>query len=124
MGTFDPQYTVQPFTDVSVCLFTAGSKGLWIVDVVPLAGGSGFDVGRVSAMTDDGVPIAITPLREGTPAALSSCVTNPTDFTLSAYVVQLITPPSLQFKRFYPIYVAPGSIVFTSSGSNIYLSEG
>lgn len=121
-----PRYVVNAMGDTADLVFTAGSQGLWLVDVGFQTAGASINVCRVADMSDDGVPVVIVPLREGDPDALSTCVSNPTDLTPSVFLAQFISPPSLQFKRFYPIYVAPSSTLFVSvgAGNAAYLSEG
>lgn len=121
MSVLDPSYVVLGTSDVSAFVFTAGSRGLWLVDIY-MPPESGASLCRIASMSDDGVSVPVTTLHEGAPGALSTCVGNPTECTASVYLGQWSAPAP----KFYPIYVAPSSTLFVgvAAGGIVYLNEG
>lgn len=125
MTPAEPSYQLlSPSSDAAAYVITVGSQGLWIMDILFVPSG-GMQMYIVSDVSADGIPFTpLTPLHAGDPAGLSTGVYNPTDLTLVRLVGAWQAPPSLQLKRFYPIYIAPGSLLSLEVGGIVYFSEG
>lgn len=135
----EPRYVVntEP-SGGSIFLLTAGSQGLWVVSISfsspnsdDPAAQAGFDIARVSGWSGDVTPVGILALREGDPAALSTCLDGSALDTidwgdrLGFWRIASDTFPA-QIGWESPVYVAPGSSLAITCGAstNIYLSEG
>lgn len=124
------RYVVQANLGSSgLVIITAGTQGLTIVDCevsLGVAGPAELDVVR-GALISGGSPLAITPLREGDVAALSTATTGGSNAggpNLGRFAFSSIGVCQLRLFRKHPVYVAPGGgIEFqTSTGNNMELS--
>lgn len=134
-SSIESRYVINPNKDDGssgwgIAILTAGSQGLWIVDVLD-AQGVGFTIQRVSGWDGDVTPISIFPLREGDTSALSTCAdgSEVVSFDWGAMVCMWLAAgggPMPPIGRLHPVYVAPGNSVVVSGGPylNVYLSEG